>query len=226
MRASDPIFQDEANLKPIIENDPLLREHSTTLTVRNQSDGNYSRISSTHIATLSEICFGGSWSDDEEDTQPAPTSAQPQPRPSASRSGSSSTPAPTSETKEENEPQVTLSALKALQASLEVEREKSRGLKRVLERVLGGGVEGDQSGSESESESEGEVANKGKGKEREAEVKKKDAKKGKGKMDIDTHYFDSYASNGQSPRSSHSSNTTLRTPDVRFLLVEILVAGM
>lgn len=76
-----------------------------------------------------------------------------------------------------------------------MERKKSKGLQVVLDRVVGGGVE--ESGSESGSEGEVEAKGKGKGKERQG-VDEKKGGKGKGKMDIDTHYFDSYASNGQS----------------------------
>jgi hypothetical protein len=53
---------------------------------------------------------------------------------------------------------------------------------------------------DSGSESGSEVVGKGKGKAVAEQEKKAGGKaKRKGKMDIDTHYFDSYASNGKSP---------------------------
>lgn len=92
-------------------------------------------------------------------------------------------------------------SLAALQAQLAQAEAKNKTLQAVLDRVVlggaGAGVVGD---SESGSESDGEVVGKGKGKGgAEQEQKAKGKGKGKGKMDIDTHYFDSYASNGKSP---------------------------
>lgn len=140
-----------------------------------------------------EICFADSWSDDEE-----PSKAQAESKPSAS------TPTSTSKTETNNNPNnLSQTTLAALQAQLAQAEAKNKTLQAVLDRVVlgsaGAGVVGD---SESGSESGSEVVGKGKGKavvEQEKKAKGKGKGKGKGKMDIDTHYFDSYASNGKSP---------------------------
>jgi hypothetical protein len=165
-------------------------------------------MSSTYPWLFIEICFDDSWSDVDDQPRPQPRPDQDLPQPLQTQPSGPSSSAPTAEIKGEEEPPraVTLSALKTLQAQLEVERKKRRGLQVVLDRVVGGGVEeGSESGSGSESEAEVEVMGKGKGKgkEREGLDKNKGGNgKGKEKMDIDTHYFDSYASNGQSYFSS------------------------
>jgi hypothetical protein len=99
-----------------------------------------------------------------------------------------------------------------LQAQLAQAEAKNKTLQAVLDRVvLGGGGGGAGGDSESGSESGNEVVGKGKGK-AVAEQETKAKGKGKGKMDIDTHYFDSYASNGKSPFHHHHSNRSVDIP--------------
>lgn len=110
------------------------------------------------------------------------------------------------------------STLAALQAQLAQAESKNKTLQAVLDRVVLGGRDGsgdvvsDGSESGSESENENEVVGKGKGKavvEQKKKAMAKGKEKGKGKMDIDTHYFDSYASNGKLPFISVSISSPL-----------------
>jgi hypothetical protein len=86
-------------------------------------------------------------------------------------------------------------ALTALQNQLAQSEAKNRSLQAVLDRLMleGGKDHDEDSGGEGGSAREVEGSGKGK-----AEVKQEKKGKGKDKMDIDTHYFDSYASNGKS----------------------------
>lgn len=138
--------------------------------------------SSLFDRATTEICFDDSWSDDE------PTQPQRKAAASTSASASGAAAQPVSD--------LSKASLAALQNQLAQSEAKNKSLQAVLDRLMAaGGNDGQESDSESDSDGEEDVKGKGKGK---MEDKKEKKGKGKGKMDIDTHYFDSYASNGQS----------------------------
>ncbi len=185
----DALFSDDANLKPEIEDDPMLRES------RFDRDHGFR----AHVALqLAELAFDDSWSDDE-----MPLARSTKARQTVASTSTTVTPQidgnGPKNSDSHSEPPSDL--VLQLRAELAIEQSKVKKLQELIARDLEGSVAGSTSeGSRSSSEEEEIVftkVEKGKGKAKETRKEDK-SRRSKGKTrDDDTHYFDSYASNGE-----------------------------